>query len=149
MKRKSLTLFTNIKFSLPISIAISKGFMAHSNVGVTFIPRAWNKNLKTNQSLIWLTPPEINSLTEAIRERKRAFIGTTLTKKETKILISSGRDREQIFTNASNVQGGAVPSYLVTEQNYDGCFFSLGFEPFSAKEDLNKFCETRKLRSNH
>src|SRR5262245_35937391 len=119
MKRKSSKLFTHIKFSLPISIAISERFMANSNTGVTFIPLACNKNLKINQSFIWLTPPKINSLTETVREKKRVIIGTSLTKKENKILISSGISYEQICQNGSStVQYMAVSSGLVSRPKY-------------------------------
>lgn len=133
-----------VELSLPISIALSKRFMTHSNVGITFLPRARNPqrnranitNFELGQSLVWLVHPKFNPLVEVVWERNKEVIGHNFTKPENELFVSPGFRWGHTFKNGLTIfPGVAFPIGVAASKGDNGIFFYLSFEhPFKKRE---------------
>lgn len=132
-----------VKFSLPVSIVISRRFMAHSNVGITLTPRARNSegnraatsNFQFGQSFVWLAHPKFNPLVEFVWGRNKEVIGHKLTKTTNETFISPGFRWGHTFKNGLTIVPGiAFPIGVGASRGEKGVLFYLNFEhPFKKR----------------
>ena len=88
-----------LQVSVPLSVVLSRHFVAHTNVGATLIlsakdaegDRANLTNLNAGQSLVWLAHPNVNVLVEAVIATNETIGGGGVLIRQTAEAVSPGR----------------------------------------------------------
>lgn len=126
-----------LQFNLPISTRLNRSFVAHSNAGATFVPRARNergeradlKKYFLGQSLVWLAKPRFNLLLEGLYEWNESVAGHGTTARERAFTVNPGaRFAFNFGKNAQLVPGFSVPFGVGPSRGKRGIFFYLSFE---------------------
>jgi hypothetical protein len=89
---------TGIQANLPLSLAISRHFVTHTNLGFTLLPAARNSggdraradSLSAGQSVIWQIRPAFNLMLEALWSRTEEVIGPGATGHINEAFVSPG-----------------------------------------------------------
>jgi hypothetical protein len=129
-----------LQVNLPVSLALGGRFVAHSNLGRAWIPRAqsaagdkaaasgWN----AGQSVVWLTRPSFNMLVELAWARSESVVGPDRTQATDSLLLSPGvRWAHNFASGLQIVPGLAVPIGLGPSRGDRGLLLYLSFEhPF-------------------
>ncbi len=99
---------------LPVSVVLSRWFVAHGNAGVTEIPRARDPagdrarlvapNL--GASLVWLAAPTWNLLCETVWARGETVAGPGRVDKRTAFLVNPGVRVARNFSSGLQIVGG-------------------------------------------
>lgn len=127
-----------LQFNLPISVALSRDFVAHSNAGVTFTPGARNSRREKartvgynlGQSIVWLAAPRFNVLVEAVWVNSESVVGTRRKIREHEFLINPGIRWAHNFRNGLQIVPG-IAGPVGPSRGERGVFFYLSFEhPF-------------------
>ena len=131
---------TGFQLNLPFSAALSSRFVAHSNAGVTFTPRARNAldnsaptlSYALGQSVIWLVHPKLNLLLENAWTVTQDVIGSGQTERRTELLLSPGlRGAIDFASGLQIVPGIAFPFGIGHDRGESSVFLYLSFEhPF-------------------
>lgn len=131
---------TGFQFNVPISTKLSRRFVAHTNAGATFIPRAQGdsgersatQNYLFGQSLVWLARPRFNVLLEALYEDTESVIGADVTERDNAFTLNPGVRWAHNFRNGLQIVPGiSVPLGVGQSRGERGVFFYLSFEhPF-------------------
>ncbi len=129
-----------LQFNLPVSLRLSRRFVAHSNAGATFTPRARNaineqgstQDYFLGQSLVWLANPRFNFLLESLYTNTDSVSGKNSTMRENGFVVNPGVRWAYNFHNGLQiVPGVAVPLGVGPSRGERGVFFYLSFEhPF-------------------
>jgi hypothetical protein len=128
------------QFNLPVSVQLSRKFVAHSNAGLTLTPRAKNilgERARTvdynfGQSVVWLAAARFNVLLESVWNNTEKVVGFRRTSRENEVLINPGIRWAHNFKNGLQiVPGVAFPIGVGPSRGERGIFFYLSFEhPF-------------------
>lgn len=126
-----------LQLQLPVSWALSEHVVAHSNVGVTYTPRAsdglghradlgaWN----VGQSVIWLARPSFNVMLEWVHMRSESMVGDGTTARESSTFISPGvRWAHNLPSGMQIVPGIAFPIGIGPSRGDNSVFLYLSFE---------------------
>lgn len=129
-----------IQFNLPISARVSRRFVAHSNAGATFTPRARNgagdragtRGYNLGQSLVWLARPRFNVLVEGVWNRTELVVGANLKDRSDSLTVNPGvRWSHNFRSGLQIVPGISIPIGVGSSRGERGVFFYLSFEhPF-------------------
>ncbi len=128
------------QFNLPVSVELSRKFVAHTNAGFTLTPRAKNtlgeraRTLDYNlgQSIVWLAARRFNVLLESVWTNTEEVVAFRRTQRENEVLINPGIRWAHNFKNGLQiVPGVAFPIGVGPSRGERGIFFYLSFEhPF-------------------
>ena len=128
------------QINLPLSIELSSHFVAHTNVGGTFVPAARNDagekadlfTYNLGASLIWLTRPKFNVMLESIYVRAQEIVGDDTTASGSATIVSPGlRWAIDFDSGLQIVPGVAVPIGVGSSAHEDAVLVYLSFEhPF-------------------
>ncbi len=128
------------QFNLPVSVQLSRKFVAHSNAGLTFTPRSRNilgerartVDYNLGQSIVWLAASRFNVLLESVWNNTAAVSGFRRTSRENEVLINPGVRWAHNFKNGLQiVPGVAFPIGVGPSRGERGVFLYLSFEhPF-------------------
>lgn len=131
-----------IQSQIPVSIQINRYFVAHSNVGVTWTPRARNEfgdRASTNgydlgQSFVWLARPRFNVLVETLWTGTENVVARGRTQRSHDLLVSPGiRWAHNFKSGLQIVPGIAMPIGVGPSSGDKGVFVYLSFEhPWNA-----------------
>lgn len=126
--------------NLPFSAKLTAGFVAHSNAGVTYTPRAHDPagnsaataSLALGQSLIWLAHPKLNFMLEGTWTRAQEVVAQRQTARSTEFLLSPGlRGAIDFPSGLQVVPGIAFPFGVGSSRGSRAVFMYLSFEhPF-------------------
>ncbi len=130
----------SVQVSLPLSAQIAPHIVTHTNIGVTYTPRADNGSGDRNdtlghnlgQSIIWLAHSRFNVLLEAVWFRKETVTGPGARQREDTFLINPGVRWAYDFDNGLQIVPGiAFPIGIGSSRGERGIFFYLSLEhPF-------------------
>ena len=131
---------TGIQLNLPVSIALTRKFVTHTNAGATFTPSAKNvlgekahtKDYNLGQSLIWLAAPNFNVLLEAVYNSAESVVGPRRTEREHELLLNPGARFALNFRSSLQIVPGiSFPVGVGPSRGERGVFFYLSLEhPF-------------------
>jgi len=137
-----------VQTNLPVSVALSKTFVSHTNAGFTLVPRAqdaFGDHARTfgynfGQSVIWLAHPRFNVMFEAAYSAFDTVAGPKTTDREQTFYLSPGiRWAHNFKSGLQIVPGIAVPVGVGPSQGEHGIFGYLSFEhPFGRAARRNK-----------
>jgi hypothetical protein len=126
--------------NLPVSYVIRPTIVAHSNFGVTVVPRARDAEddratttaVNYGQSVIWLVHPRINLMLEAVGAAFQSVDGPDQTSWSRTFFVSPGVRWSYNFSNGLQiVPGVAVPIGVGPSRREHGVILYLSFEhPF-------------------
>ena len=129
---------TGVQVNLPVSVALSRRFVTHSNAGATFTPSAKNalgdkahtKDYNLGQSLVWLAAPKANLLLEFAYSSTESVVGAGGRKeREHELLLNPGvRFAIDLPGGLQIVPGIAVPFGVGPSHGERGVFLYLSFE---------------------
>lgn len=128
---------TGIQFALPMSIALSRRFVTHSNIGMTVVPNASNAardvarttSFNAGQSLVWLASSRVNFLTELVWSRAEAVSSPGRTVSANSVLLNPGiRWAHRFASGLEIVPGIGVPVGIGPSAGERGVFLYLSFE---------------------
>lgn len=129
--------------NVPMSIALSDRFVAHSNVGVTLQPAVRNgvgdelrtTTLQLGQSVVWLLHPSLNLLLESVWTRSAEAIHGGGSVRSSDLLVAPGIRGALDFDSGLQVVPGAAVAFDVgPAANEPTLFFYLSFEhPFTRR----------------
>jgi hypothetical protein len=132
---------TGFQVNLPYSVELPARFVAHSNAGITYTPRARDTNGNSaatrsyalGQSLIWLAHPKLNLMLESTWTSAQDVIGPRQTARSTEFLLSPGvRGAIDFPSGLQIVPGLAFPFGIGSSRGERTVFVYLSFEhPFS------------------
>lgn len=132
---------TGFQFNLPLSAVLPARFVAHSNAGLTYIPRARDTfgnaaathSYALGQSLIWLAHPKLNLMLEGTWNSQHEVIGPSLTQRNSEFLLSPGlRGAINFASGLQVVPGIAFPFGIGSSRGERAVFVYLSLEhPFS------------------
>jgi hypothetical protein len=132
-----------VQVNLPLSVAITRRLVSHSNLGATWISGANNhrgdeadtSGLNAGQSLIWLARPDFNVMLELAWTRAEAVLEPRVTERSDSLYLSPGvRWAHNFKTGLQIVPGVAFPIGLGPSRGDEGLFLYLSFEhPFRAE----------------
>lgn len=132
---------TGFQVKLPFSIELSPRFVAHSNAGASYTPRARDTFGNTaatrayalGQSVIWLAHPRLNLMLESIWSSMEEVTGPRQTERATELLLSPGiRTAINLRSGLQIVPGLAFPFGIGSSRGERGVFAYLSFEhPFA------------------
>jgi hypothetical protein len=133
-----------VQVNLPLSAKWGTRWVAHSNLGATWVPSARNaadeeadsSGLHAGQSLILAASPKIQPLVELLWTRTKFVAGPGRTETEDALLLSPGvRWAHDFRSGLQIVPGVAVPIGMGPSRGETGLFFYLSIEhPFRALE---------------
>ncbi len=128
------------QFNIPVSTKLSRRFVAHTNAGATFTPRARNvvgeraatQDYLFGQSLVWLARPRFNVLLEAVYEGTESVISKDATERDNAFTLNPGVRWAYNFRNGLQIVPGiSIPIGVGPSRGERGVFFYLSFEhPF-------------------
>lgn len=132
---------TGFEVKLPFSAELSRRFVAHSNAGITYTPRARDtfgnsaavSGYALGQSVIWLAHPNLNLMLESIWGVTQEITGPRQTARSTEFLISPGfRTAINLRSGLQIVPGLAFPIGIGPSRGERSVFAYLSFEhPFA------------------
>jgi hypothetical protein len=126
-----------MQINLPISFAINKRFVSHSNLGTTWVPRAQDpqhqraSSLGANlgQSFVWQCSPRFNALLETIWTNSPQVVASGLTTPQYNLFLSPGVRWAYNFKNGLQiVPGVGLPLGVGPSSGQVGAVFYLSFE---------------------
>ncbi len=130
-----------LQINLPLSVALSRSFVAHSNLGVTLIPSSRNaqgqeaavRDYFAGQSLIWLARPDFNVMLEAAWSSSEEVTGSGQTSRASEVFVAPGfRGAINRRSGLQIVPGLAVPIGIGASRGETALFVYLSFEhPFA------------------
>lgn len=128
------------QFNVPVSTKLSRRFVAHTNAGAMFTPRAHGgagehaatQDYFFGQSMVWLARPRFNVLLEALYEGTESVIGANATERDHAFTLNPGVRWAYNFRNGLQIVPGiSVPIGVGPSRGERGVFFYLSFEhPF-------------------
>lgn len=137
---------TGMQVNLPLSVALTDRWVAHSNAGLTHTFAARNAlgqeagttGYNLGQSLVWLLHPRLNLMLEAAWTRDEEVAGAGVTTRGTSFFVAPGvRGAVDLPGGLQVVPGVAVPFGAGPSQGERALFLYLSFEhPFSARRDI-------------
>lgn len=129
------------QFNLPFSAVLPARFVAHSNAGLTYIPRARDTfgnaaathSYAFGQSVIWLAHPKLNLMLEGTWNSQHEVTGAGLTERNSEFILSPGfRGAIDFASGLQVVPGLAFPFGIGSSRGQRAVFAYLSFEhPFS------------------
>ena len=132
---------TGFEAKLPFSAELSRRFVAHSNAGVTYTPRALDtfgntaavRGFALGQSVIWLAHPNLNLMLESVWGVMQEVTGPRQTARMTEFLLSPGlRTAINLRSGLQIVPGLAFPIGVGPSRGERSMFAYLSFEhPFA------------------
>jgi hypothetical protein len=132
---------TGLQLNLPYSLALPARFVAHSNAGVTYTPRARDiagnsaatRSYALGQSVIWLAHPKLNLMLESIWTSAHDVVGRGQTVRTSEFLLSPGvRGAIDFASGLQVVPGIAFPFGIGSSRGERAVFVYLSLEhPFS------------------
>jgi len=135
---------TGFQVNLPLSAVLPAGFVAHSNAGAHYTPRARDtfgnsaatRSVTLGQSVIWLAHPKLNFMLEATWTRGDEVTGPGQTVRTTEALLSPGvRGAIDFASGLQIVPGIAFPIGVGSSRGERAVFFYLSFEhPFGRRD---------------
>lgn len=135
---------TGFQFNVPISILLSRKFVAHTNAGTTLTPHARNDvraqasthNYFVGQSVIWLAKPRFNVMMESLYEWRESVVANNLTRGENSFLLNPGvRWAYNFRSGLQVVPGVSVPLGVGPSLGERAILFYLSFEhPFRKQQ---------------
>ncbi len=130
-----------LQLNLPFSAELPAHFVAHSNAGITYTPRARDtdgnsavtRSYALGQSLIWLAHPKLNLMLESTWSSEGEVIGPRQTARTTEFLLSPGlRGAIDFPSGLQIVPGIAFPFGIGGSRGERAVFVYLSFEhPFT------------------
>ena len=134
--RGSVGLQTN----LPVSIELTRTLVSHTNVGLTWTPRAENPagnraslmEFNAGQSFIWLATPTVNFMLETVYQTTRTVVGPKASVEHENVFVSPGfRYAFNFRSGLQIVPGLAFPIELGDDRHDPVALLYLSFEhPF-------------------
>lgn len=134
---------TGFQVNLPFSAALPARLVAHSNLGLTYTPRARDtvgsvsatKSYSLGQSLIWLVHPKVNLMLESTWTAAEDVTGPGQTARSTGVLLSPGlRGAIDFASGLQVVPGIAFPFGIGRSRGERAVFVYLSFEhPFTGR----------------
>jgi len=128
-----------LQVNVPISTVLSEQFVAHTNIGGTYVPSARAAGggrgpftlFTAGQSLIWLATRNLNFLVEALYATSEAA-GPVGVERRTALIINPGvRAAFNLSNGLQIVPGVSVPIGVGPSRGEQAVFFYLSFEhPF-------------------
>lgn len=135
---------TGFQVNMPFSAVLPARFVAHSNAGVTYTPRARDtfgnvgatRSYALGQSVIWLAHPKLNLMLESTWSAAQDVIGPGRTERSTEFLLSPGlRGAIDFASGLQIVPGVAFPFGIGSSRGQRAVFVYLSLEhPFSRAE---------------
>jgi hypothetical protein len=132
---------TGFQVNLPFSAELPADFVAHSNAGATYTPRARDtfgnsaatRSFSLGQSVIWLAHPKLNLMLESSWTRAQDVAGPGQTARSTEFFISPGlRGAIDFASGLQIVPGIAFPFGVGVSRGERAVFAYLSFEhPFA------------------
>jgi hypothetical protein len=132
---------TGFQVNLPYSVQLPARFVAHSNAGFTYTPRARDtdgnsaatQSYTLGQSLIWLAHPKLNLMLESTWTSSQEVVGPRQTARASEFLLSPGlRGAFDFASGLQIVPGIAFPFGLGSSRGERAVFAYLSFEhPFA------------------
>jgi hypothetical protein len=132
---------TGFQVNLPLSVELPAQLVAHSNVGVTYTPRARDASgnsaathsYSLGQSIIWLAHPKLNLMLESIWTNSQEVTGPRQTERNSEFLLSPGlRGAIDFPSGLQIVPGLAFPFGIGSSRGERAVFVYLSFEhPFT------------------
>jgi hypothetical protein len=132
---------TGLQVNLPFSAVLPARFVAHSNAGMTYTPRARDtfgnlaatKSYTLGQSVIWLAHPKFNLMLESTWTAAQEVTGPSRTQRTTEFLLSPGfRGAIDFASGLQVVPGLAFPFGIGSSRGERAVFAYLSFEhPFT------------------
>ena len=132
---------TGFEVKLPFSAELSPRFVAHSNAGATFTPRARDtfgntapvRGYALGQSVIWLAHPNVHLMLEGVWGVTQEVTGPRQTARATELLLSPGvRTAINMRSGLQIVPGLAFPFGIGPSRGERSVFAYLSFEhPFA------------------
>ena len=130
-----------LQINLPLSVTLSRSFVAHSNLGATLIPSSRNalgeeaavRDYFAGQSLIWLARPDFNVMLEAAWSSSEEVTGSGRTSRGSSLFVAPGvRGAINRKSGLQIVPGLAVPIGFGASRGETALFVYLSFEhPFA------------------
>lgn len=123
--------------NLPLSWELGEPFVAHSNLGATWVPSAENEvgdeasalGFNAGQSLVWRATSRVNVMLELAWTRSAVVIGRGTTVHEDALYLNPGvRWAHDFASGLQIVPGIAVPVGLGPSRGDTGIFLYLSFE---------------------
>lgn len=134
---------TGIQLNLPVSVTLPARFVAHSNAGMTYTPRARDSfgnraatgSYTVGQSVIWLAHPKLNLMLESSWTSAQEVTGPGRTDRGTELLLSPGVRAAIDFPSGLQVVPGlAFPFGIGSSRGERAVFAYLSFEhPFAKR----------------
>jgi hypothetical protein len=130
-----------LQVNVPLSVVLSRGFVAHTNLGGTYAPsvraasggHAAMRQLAVGQSLVWLAHERLNLLVEALYTTSEVAARAGVERTETLTVNPGVRAALDFAGGLQIVPGVAVPIGLGPSRGDTGVFLYLSFEhPFRA-----------------
>ncbi len=127
-----------LQVNLPISIAMTKRLVSHSNIGTTWVPRAQDPLHQTasslganlGQSFIWLFNPRFNGMLETVWVSNPQVVGMGVTAPQHNLYVSPGvRWAYNFKSGLQIVPGVGLPIGFGANSGHQvGAIFYLSFE---------------------
>jgi hypothetical protein len=126
-----------LQVNLPMSFQVNKRLVSHSNVGVTWVPRAQDQFGRTaaslganlGQSFVWLLNPRVNALVETFWTSSPQVAGPGVTTPDFNFYVSPGVRWSHNFKNGLQiVPGVGLPVGVGPTSGQVGAIFYLSFE---------------------
>jgi hypothetical protein len=134
---------TGLQVNLPFSAELPARFVAHSNAGMTYTPRARDtfgntaavRSYLLGQSVIWLAHPKLNLMLESTWAATQDVTGPGQTERSTELLLSPGlRGAIDLPSGLQIVPGLAFPFGIGGSRGERAVFAYLSFEhPFTRR----------------
>lgn len=131
------------QINLPFSAQLPAHFMAHSNAGITYTPRARDtsgnsaatRSYALGQSLVWLVHSRLNLMLESTWTAAQEVTGPRQTERRTEFLLSPGlRGAIDFPSGLQVVPGLAFPFGIGGSRGERAVFAYLSFEhPFTGR----------------
>lgn len=132
---------TGFQVNLPFSVELPARFVAHSNAGITYTPRARDalgnsaatRSYALGQSVIWLVHPKLNLMLESTWIAAQDVSGPGRTERSTEFLLAPGvRGAIDFPSGLQIVPGIAFPFGVGSSRGERAVFAYLSFEhPFT------------------
>ena len=125
------------QFEVPLSVVLSEAFVAHTNVGYTWTPKAKNadgekadlRSLFLGQSLVWLATPTFNGMLEVAYTRGEQVAAPGRTAPLNTCFVSPGIRWAYNFKSGLQIEPGiAVPIGVGPSRGEKAIFLYLSFE---------------------
>jgi len=133
---------TGVQVNLPFSAVLPARFVAHSNAGATYTPRARDtfgnraatSSYTLGQSVIWLAHPKLNLMLESTWTSAQDVVAPGQTTRTTEFLLSPGvRGAIDFPSGLQIVPGLAFPFGIGSSRGQRAVFVYLSFEhPFGS-----------------